>query len=442
MNNQFTLMRERRFWPLFVTQFLGALNNNLFKQTLSVMVAYEIMDIGAANPKILVSLAAGLFVLPFILFAPLAGGLADKYDKDKIMRVLKLVELVIVLGAIAGLFLQSVEFLLFILFVLGIQAAFFSPSKFSILPQHLHRDELIGGNALVNTGTYLAVLLGTIMGSLLALNTLGHVVVATLMLLSAVGGYVASRFIPRAHAPVPDLKLNFNVFKEAVDIIIYARRQPNGVFTAVVGCSWFFFTGATLLAQFPNYARHTLGVDNFVMTFFMVIFSLGVGLGGLLNNRLLRSRIEATFVPAAALALSIFSLDLYFASNIYDLPFILNGHDMMGIGAFLSYGSGWRIVMDLFMISLAGGLYVVPLKSIIQDRTPADHSARVLAGSALMDASLVLLSAITAMAFFALGAKVQHLFILISIGSAAASLYMLRISGNTALKKFWRKIRA
>ena len=445
MNNQFTLLKSQRFLPMFITMFLGALNNTLFKQTLSVMVAYEVMDIGGYNPQILVSMAAGLFVVPLILFTPLAGALADKYDKSKVMRTLKLAECFIVLAAIAGLFLQSVEFLLAILFVLGTQAAFFSPSKFSILPQHLERGELIGGNALVNTGTYLAVLLGTILGGLFALDLLGNTVVASLMFVCAVVGYAASFSIPPAPAPAPRLKLNFNIAQEAVAIMAYARRQPRGVFTAMISCAWFFFTGAMLLAQFPNYTKQTLGVDNFVMTLFMVIFSLGVGLGGLLNNRLLRSKVEATFVPVAALGISIFALDLYFASDVYDgLPVIMNGQDMMGVGPFLSYWSGWRIVLDLFALSLAGGLYVVPLKSIIQDRTPPDHRARVLAGSSMTDAVFVLLSAIAAIVFYTAGAKVQHLFILISIGSMVMAVYTLRMSGHdnlwAALKYFGRRI--
>ena len=442
MNNQFALLRQRRFCPLFITQMLGAFNDNLFKTSLSVLVAYEVIDVGTARPEMLVSLAAGLFILPFVLFTPLAGAMADKFDKDRIMRAVKIAEIGIVILAIIALSIGSVSLLLFILFAFGTHSAFFSPSKFSILPQHLTRDELIGGNALVNTGTYVAILLGTILGGLLALSVAGTVAAATLLLFCAVGGYGASRLIPRAPAPVPGLRLDFNPPREAVRIIGYARSRPNGVFPAIIGCAWFYFIGAMLLSQFPNYTRQVLGVDHIVLTFFMTVFSLGVALGGLLNNRLLKSKVEATYVPLAALVLGFFLLDLYFSSNVYaGLPEFFAGQDMIGIGGFLSHWSGWRIVIDLFAVSVAGGIYVVPLKSIIQDRTPLDHSARVLAGSAVMDALFILGSSIVAIIVFALGFHVQHLFILMMAGCLAMAYYLTRALSDEWVRKIQEKMR-
>lgn len=439
MHNQFVLMKDRRFWPLFVTLFLGAFNDNLFKQTLSVMVAYGMISTGSQSPQVLVSLAAALFIIPFILFTPIAGSMADKFAKDKIIRVIKLAEICIVGMAFAGLYFQSVALLMLVLFSFGTHSAFMSPSKFSILPQHLRRDELIGGNALVNTGTYLAILGGTILGGLLALNPAGIAMAAGLLLVCALSGYLVSRQIPPAPPRAPELKLNFNPVQEAARVIGYARAQPPELFTAMLGSAWFFFTGAMLLAQFPNFAKQTLGVDNVVLTLFMVTFSLGVGLGGLLNNSLLRSRVEPIFVPAAALAIAVFALDLHFASAVYNgLPQI-NGPMLLGAGEFLSYWSGWRIVLDLLFISLAGGIYVVPLKSIIQDRAPLEHNARILAASSLLDALFVLSSAILAIIVFALGFRVIDLFILISIGSAAVAIYMMHKDKNNWVTKSWRR---
>lgn len=430
MENQFELMRDRRFLPLFVTQFLGAFNDNLFKTTISVLVAYKIWDIGGWDPAVMVSFAAGLFILPFLLFAPLAGELADKFDKARIIRIVKLAEIGIALTAVTGIALHSIPVLLLTLFALGSQSAFFSPSKFSIMPQHLKSAELIGGNALLNTGAFLAILLGTIIGGLLAVTHVGLVAMTIVLIVCALAGYAASRYIPEAPPSVPKLKLNFNTPREAVKIIKYAYEQPKGVFEAILGTSWFYFVGGMVLAQFPNWTKQTLGVDNIVLTFFMAVFSIGIAVGGLLNNSMLRSRVEATYVPLAALGMTLFSLDLYFASNVY-FGF---ASELGGLGGFLSTFAGWRITFDLFALAAVGGIYVVPLKSIVQDRTPKDHRARVLAGSNLMDALFILASAVMAAILLSIGFEVRHLFLTLSILSLGAALYICQLLPEALLK--------
>ena len=430
--NQFDLMKDRRFLPLFITQFLGAFNDNIFKMTLSVLVGYEIWSVGHFDPKVLVSFAAGLFIFPFLIFAPLAGELADKYNKDAVIRWTKIAEIGIAVAASfclltgGGASGPPVFPALFVLFALGAQSAFFGPSKFSILPQHLREDELIGGNALLNTGTYIAILAGTIFGGVLAMMPMGLVAVSVIMLGCAVAGYIASRFIPVAPAPAPGLKLNYNAPVEAFRIIKYASEQPKGVFLAILGVSWFYFVGGTMLAQFPNFAKTTLGVDQLVLVFFMTVFSVGIALGGLVNNRLLRSRIEATYVPLAALGIALFSLDLYLASLGFSGPAAgPEGQPIyVSLVSFLPSFSGLRVTFDIFMVSVMGGIYVIPLVSIIQHFTPEDHKARVLAGSGLIDSLFILLSSVIAIVVLGLGFQVEHLFLLIALAGLGVAAYV------------------
>lgn len=439
MDNQFLLLNDRRFLPLFVTQFLGAFNDNLYKTSISVLVAYGLWDIGNWKPEIVVSLAAALFILPFILFAPLAGQLADKFSKDKMMRVIKIFEILIVLAAIAGLWLHSVPILLVVLFAFGTHSAFFSPCKFSILPQHLQTHELIGGNALLNTGTYLSILLGNILGGLLALSQAGIILVWLLLFLCAVIGLAASFYIPPAPAPVPDLKINYRFLREVKDMIAFARLQSRGIFHAMLGSAWFFFVGAMILSQLPNYTKQVLGVDNIVLTFFMTVFSIGISLGGLINSKLLNNKVDASFVPFASLIITFFACDLYFASGIYHRNHALLGDYTVQLFSFLSATAAWRIVIDLLMISIAGGLYVVPLKAIIQHRTPAEIRARVIASGALLDALCILASSAVAIFMLSSGFDIQHLFLVLAGGSVFMAYYLRCLTPANTLRKIFRR---
>lgn len=439
MDNQFILLRDRRFLPFFVTQFMGAFNDNLYKTAISVLVAYGLWDIGEWRPEIVVSLAAALFIIPFILFAPIAGQVADKFDKTSVMKIIKGVELFIVTGAVSGIAFHSIVILLVVLFAFGMHSAFFSPCKFAILPQHLRSDELIGGNALVNTGTYLAILLGNIFGSLLALSDTGIIAVCCILFICAGIGFGAVFRIPQAPPPAPHLRINYNVVGEAASILRFARKQPLGVYPAMIGCSWFFFVGAMVLSQLPNFTKQTLGVDNIVLTFFMIVFSLGIGAGGLINNGLLGSRVEATFVPFAAFVLAFFATDLYFASAIYHGATFILGDYLITLPAFLSATTGWRIVIDLLMISLAGGLYVVPLKAIIQHRVQPDMRARVIAAGSLLDASFILASSVVAIFMLGAGFDIEHLFLLLAAGSVAMGIYLHRLAPLKALRKIFRR---
>lgn len=405
--SQFLLLKELRFLPLFITQFLGAFHDNLFKNAMIVLLLF-----GAAereDGKLLTTIAAGLFILPFVLFSAMGGQLADKFHKDRVIRVIKVAEIGIALLGAVSLLADSTILSFITLFALGAHSAFFGPSKYSILPQHLKEDELIDGNALVNTGTFLAILAGTVVGTSMIILAGGDMIVSVLLLSCAICGYAASRFIPPAPPATHDMKLDFNPVRETCDVVAYTLTRPGGVVLTVLGISWFWFMGSMFMAQLPNFVHETLAAREHVLTILLVLFSIGVAVGGLLNHRLLKGRVEAVYVPLAALGMTLFSLDLCLASA--------------GTPGYLP----WRVAADIALIGVCGGLYVVPLNAILQDRTPEDHRARVMAGSAIVDALFMVASALFCIALIAAGLDVRGIFFVFAVANAAVAFYIRRL---------------
>ena len=318
-NNLGPLLRSKRFMPLFITQFLGALNDNIFKNALTILVLFRIADQAGGNGQILVTIAAGIFILPFFLFFATAGQLADKHEKAGVIRVIKFCEIAIMALGAVGLFLGDVNFLLGILFLMGIQSAFFGPVKYSILPDHLTENELVAGNALVETGTFLAILLGTIVGSILILRDNGTMIVSSLVIGLAFLGWISSLTIPRAAAPMPELRINLNIFSETWRIVRAASSQRD-IFLSILGISWTWLAGATFLTQLPAFSKDVIGANEQVVTLFLTIFSIGVGIGSLWCNKLLDGEITAKYVPFGALGITLFGIDLYFASSNLTTP--------------------------------------------------------------------------------------------------------------------------
>lgn len=311
--NQIHLFGSRRFMPLFITQALGALNDNIFKNALVLLVVYRISEQAGINGQILVTIAAGVFILPFFLFSATAGQIADKYEKSKIIRWIKAFEIgIMVLGSYA-LWLNDPYYLIGVLFLMGSQSAFFGPVKYSILPTHLGEDELISGNALIEAGTFLAILLGTIAGSLLILKENGETIVSLTVIAIAALGLVASFFIPKAVAPAPDLKINLNIVSETWNIIRKSAERRD-IFLSILGISWFWLVGATFLSQFPAFAKDLVFGDETVVTLFLATFSIGIGIGSLVCNKLLNGEVSAKYVPLGALGISLFIFDLYLAT--------------------------------------------------------------------------------------------------------------------------------
>ncbi|MCB1651798.1 MAG: MFS transporter [Alphaproteobacteria bacterium] len=412
MKSQFLLLKERRFLPLFILQFFGAFNDNLAKTAFVVLMAYGLWDAHGVAPEILVSVAAGVFILPFILFCPFAGYLADHYDKALIIRRAKLAEIFIALAAVAVLYSGNLYFALPVLFALGLQSAFFTPSKFSILPQHLKADELIGGNALVSTGTYLAILGGTMIGAALIPLAQGKFIVSVLLIGAAVLGYWAALFVPSAPARNRPSSISLNIFKYGYAALKFSFQQKPAVLASILGTSWFYFIAATYHAQFPNFTKQTLGAQPLVLSLFMAVFSVGVGLGGLLNHRILRGRTHGRYVPVAAALICVFGLDLYWAARAFPL---LEGGQLYSLSGFLALPQSWRIMADSFFQAMACGFFVVPLRAIVQAETGDHVSGRVISASNMMDAVFILLSAVIAGFVFSKGVSVEGLYLMVSV---------------------------
>lgn len=419
-NNQFALLNDKRFLPLFITQFLGAFHDNLFKNALVVLLLFGLAKGTGTDPKLLVTMAAGLFILPFVLFSAIGGQIADKYAKDKVIRVIKLVEITIAFIGMAALVSGSVVLSFVALFALGTQSAFFGPSKYSILPQHLKKGELMGGNALLNTGSFLAILSGTIVGTVIITTGHGKVAVGSLMIICAVLGYIASRFIPKTPANAPDLKIKYNPITQTAKIVVNALTKDRVVRRAILGVAWFYALGGMFMAQFANYTEETLTGNEHVLAFFLVLFSVGIAIGGLLNNRLLKGRIEALYAPLSVLMISVFSIDLYYASN-----HIVNmTGELLNLETFLKQLPHWRIVFDVSMIALCGGLFIVPLNTIIQHRTSDKDRARILAGSSIINALFIVASSIVSGYLIVQGWQIKEIFMAFAIVNVFVALYI------------------
>jgi len=415
---QLRLLASRRLLPFFCVQFLGAVNDNLFKNALVILVAYRATQSSTAT-EIIVTIATALFILPYFLFSATAGQLADKYAKAGLVRIVKLWEVGVMVLAAAGFALANTAFLLGILFFLGVQATFFGPVKYGILPELLAPDELMAGNALVEAGTFLAILIGTIAGGLLILAPYGIVTVTATLLVFAVAGWAASLAIPRTASAAPGLRLSWNIATETWAILRHVQERRE-LLWPILGISWFWAVGVGYLAQFPNYAKDVLGANNEVVTLFLTLFSVGIGVGSMLCGKLQKGEINARLVPWGGFAMALFALDLSFAGAgaRSDAP-------LVGVLSFLGVAGHWRIVFDLFAIALGGGIFVVPLYAIMQARSEEQQRARVVAANNVLNAlSMVLCGAISAL-MLQLGSGVMGIFLALAIGNfivAAASL--------------------
>ena len=412
---QFALLGERRFAPFFASQFLGAFNDNVFKNALIITVAYDATR--AADASLLVNLSAGLFILPFFLFSALAGQIADRCEKSALIRNIKLAEIVIMVLAAAGFLLANTTFLIALLFLMGTQSAFFGPVKYAILPQQLAESELVGGNALVESGTFLAILLGTLLGGLLVGAGNGNVLIGGTLLTMAVLGWLASRAIPPAQAQDSGLKLNWNVPVATWQIV----REAAGnrvVFNAILGISWFWLYGALFLAQLPIYTQQVLGGSQSVVTLLLVTFSVGIGIGSLACEKLSGGVVELGLVPFGSIGLTVFAIDLALASPTTPPTVVLSA------GEFLAQGANLRIVFDLLMAALFGGLYIVPLYALVQLRSAPAHRARVIAANNILNALFMVASALLAIALLAAGVTIQNLFLVVGLLNAAVAVYI------------------
>lgn len=421
-HSQFVLLGSRRFAPFFGTQFLGAFNDNLFKNALIVLLTFQAASWTALAPGVLSNLAAGIFILPFFLFSATAGQLADKYDKAKLARLVKVLEIAIMAVAALGFSLHSLPVLFAALFLLGLHSTLFGPVKYAILPQHLREDELVGGNALVEAGTFVAILIGTLAGGLLAGAGGDPVWVAYAGLFVAVAGYFASRGIPAAPPPVPELLVSLNPLSETWRNIGFARENRT-VFLSILGISWFWLYGALFLAQFPAYAKNVLGGGETTVTLLLATFTIGIGLGSLLCERLSSKHVEIGLVPFGSIGLTLFGLDLAFASPAMS-PAGLSNSAPLAVAGLLGLFSTWHVLFDLFALGLFGGFFIVPLYALIQLRSAPEHRARIIAANNILNALFMVVGALAAAGLLGSGVSIPVLFGLAAVCNAVVAIYI------------------
>jgi 1-acyl-sn-glycerol-3-phosphate acyltransferase len=413
-SSQFDLLRTRRFAPFFATQALGAFNDNAVRNALVVLVGYHLgLDEHAVG--FYSNIAPALFILPFFLFSASAGQLAEKYEKTRIIRYVKLFEIAAMTLAAVGFYLHSIPLLLSVLFLMGLHSTVFGPIKYAILPQTLQRDELVGGNGLVEMGTSLAVLVGMIAGGI-AIGS-GPLPASLLVIGVALVGYFVSRAIPLAPATAPDLEFNWNPFTETWRVLGFVAKNRT-VFNAVLGISWFWFFGGVFTMQLPNYTKLYLGGTESVQIFVLALFSIGVGVGSLLCERLSGHKVEIGLVPFGSIGLTVFGLDLYFAR-----PTATSLHDLSAL-AFLGAPGSWRIMADFVLVGVFAGLYIVPLFALVQSRSERRELSRVIAGNNIVNALFIVGAAAFGLGLGAAGLTIPQIFLATALLNAVVAIYI------------------
>ena len=411
------LLVERRFLPFFVTQFLGAFNDNVFRNAMITLIAFQGAQFSDIAPNTLTNLSAGLFILPFFLLSATAGQLIDKTEKSLSIRRIKMLEIAIMLCAAWAFSTGQLYLLIALLFMMGAQSTLFGPAKYSYIPQHLDDNELIAGNALVQMGTYVAILVGAMAGILLIAHEDGRALVSILLVTIAVLGFVASLGIPKTPSPCPDLKINWNIFTETWRNIAFIHSNRT-VFLSVLGISWFWFLGATYQVQLANYTKLTLGGDEPVVALVLTLFTVGIGSGSLLCNKLSGQKVEIGLVPFGSIGLTLFGIDLFFAKPE------LTHTELIGIAEFVRQPGSIRVLADVLLIGMFGGFYIVPLYALVQQRSDPEHLSRVIAGNNILNALLMVLSAITAIVLLGAGVSIAELFLVVAIFNAAVAVYI------------------
>ena len=425
--NQFSLLRTRRFLPLFLVQFLGAFNDQVYQKAFVALITYRLADQVGIPIALLGVIASGLFILPFAVVTPTAGQIADRMDKAVMMRWVKAWEIVVMGLAVIGYYTQNIYFLYFVLFLMGAQSAVFAPIKYSVLPQYLHRDELMGGNGLVQGFTFLAIIFGTIIGNELILREGGVLIVSVIVVLIAVIGFIASLFTPTA-PPVAGAGPVDWVFPRAIwKLFAMCRRNPPAM-RAILAISWFWFLGATFLSLLPSYAREELGVDEGVLTVLLAGFSVGVAIGAISSERLSGGQVNVNVPPLGALGLAVMAIELWFATPAAPADGVL-----LDRAAFFSDVSGWRILIDFVLLAAFAGLYVTPLNAVLQAEAPDDSRACYIACSNVMDASLIVVSAVVVAILVAFGIPTTEVLVLVTLTSLPMAFLVARYAPTTRM---------
>ncbi|MEL7023396.1 MAG: MFS transporter [Pseudomonadota bacterium] len=416
--NQFSLLKAKRFAPYFWTQCLGALNDNVLRNGLVMLVTYGIVDYTSGSPEILANVVGAVFILPFLLFSAPAGQLADRSDKGDLIRRIKLAEILLALLALALLALNTINGLVVLVFAMGVQSTFFGPIKYAILPELVPRESLVGANGLVEGGTYLAIILGLFIGGMVAtVENTGPYLLGTTLLILAILGYWTSRSVPSIPAADPSVTLSWNLWSDSVDVIKHAR-QERSVFLSIMGLSWFWTFGFVALMQLPALARDTINASPTLANILLCGFAIGTGAGAMLCERLSRRHIELGLVPIGAIGLTVFAFDIWLAwsGNAGEHP--------IGTQAFFATADGWRLAIDLAMLGLSGGLFSVPLYAMMQDRTDPAIRARVVAANNVLNSVMMIAGAGLAILLLMAGVEIPGIFLTLSLMNIAITAFL------------------
>ena len=414
------LLKDRRFWPLFWTQFFGAFNDNLFKNGIAILITYKSYTVGSISPEQMVSLCGGLFILPFFLFSAISGQLADKFRKPVLIRIIKIMEIAIMILGMYGFISENIYILLSALFFMGIHSTLFGPLKYSIIPGILNEDELVAGNAYIESGTFVAILLGTIIGvQLISAPATGSYLISGAIMAIAVTGLLFSLAIRPLAPAIPELKINLNPVTTTWEIIKISA-EVKSVFYSILGISWFWFTGIALLSMIPVYCRYFLYGSESVITLFMALFSVGIGVGSVLCEKLSFKKVELGLVPVGSIGISIFAFDLFLSGQPLDQApaSLLNALD------FLKIPGGRRIAMDMFLFSVSSGFFTVPLYTYIQQKSEAGVRSRVIAGNNIMNAVFMVVSSLFLASLYHFDLTFPQIFLVFAVLNIAVSAYL------------------
>ena len=421
-NSQWQLLKTSRFLPLFITQFLGAFNDTLFKTALLTFITFTLAQHQAQRSEILVSLAQGIFILPFFLFSATAGQFADKHEKSRLIRLIKFFEIVLMAAVIPGFYYNNPIWLMTVLFFAGVQATFFGPIKYSILPEHLAESELIGGNALIESATFLAILIGSIFGSLIVVAPQGIFLLGLTVITIAVGGWISSWFIPTTELAAPTLKIHANFLKATWEILCYAK-QNKVIYSTIIGISWFWLIGSEFLMLLPVFTSVTLHAESRVFTLFLTLFSIGIGIGSLLCNRLVNIATRTLYIPIAGIGMTLFMSDLYFAT--YYLKDI-NLANLIAIHDFVSSLLSIRIMLDLLLLAISSGLFIVPLYTVMQSLSDKQYRSRIIACNNIMNALFMVAGALITLLLLNIQVSIVGIFLIVAIVNIGIIYYLYR----------------
>jgi len=417
-SSQFSLLKQRRFGPFFLTQFLGAFNDNVLRNGLIILITFQSVRVFNMDAGQLANVAGALFILPFFIFSATAGQLADKYEKSRLIRYIKLAEICLMLIAATALATRSYNVLFFVLFLMGCQSTMFGPVKFAYLPQQLATHELVGGNALVEFGTYTAIIFGLIVGGLsIAIDPGNQFVLGACLVGIALLGYMTSRGIPETKAVDPTLRINWNAWTETWHIVGFCRRDKS-VFLSIIGISWFWFFGSAITLQIPAYTLDILHGNEEITTALLVAFAVGVGIGSLLCERMSGHRIELGLVPFGTIGLSLFAVDLFFAQPT------MHAQSVSTIGEFVARDGSIRILLDFAMLGAFGGFYSVPLYALIQKRAKRQHLSRIIAANNIINALFMVAAALFALFALNNGVTIPQFFICLALLNALVAIYI------------------